>query len=1338
MADQTMNRGGGPSKWRDQILETSVTLLLPLALLVYIAALILAVYVVRQPFLGVFVEPTLLITDTGEAKWIDPAVGLESYTQITAIDEQRLDRPWMLFETLSRYQAGERVTVTLQPETGPSRKLFVSLQSFPKSALLNYFIIPFVIGGAFLALGWWIYQVRQDQPAVRAFMLFCVAAALSLSTLFDLFTTHRLVVFWACGMSLLGGALIHMALIFPQRSRLDERWPGLRRLVYLPSMLVAVWVMITSYDLDHPWAYISVWRVPYGYIALGLIGLLAMLVRRRLRAQSPTVRQQATVILLGIGLATLPILTWFVLATFQVKMGFEPALLFPSLILIPLSIAYSIRRYRLLDVDWVISYSLSYALLTLVVVGGYFVTINLIGALLGQAIEANNPIVLALFVLVIALSLDPLRQRSQRIIDRFFYRDRLDYRQQLESYSHLLGELLNQPEVLEALAGRILAAMHPTSLSIYLYDNKSNQYAPTLTESNVQPDPPRKVRFLPDGQLARRLIQAHESVYLPPSGGLPPDLKGESAQLDAVGATLYVPIGQHGWVALGPKRSGELYRRDDLTHLEALADQTNIALDRVKLISDLESRLNELDALHWIGQAFNFAVGLDDLLELIYAQTSRILDTTNFYIALHDEEKDTLTFAFYVENDERLYPDDEWALGIGLTSEIIRQGQPIVTDDYTAECLERGITPGGRAGRAWMGVPLRAADRVIGVMNVSSFEPGVVYSPEQVKIFSAIADQAAAMIDRARLYREMEERTRQLTTLNEVGRTITSSLDLQTVLEEIMDKAVEILGTEAGSLILVDLETDELVFQVALGPAAEQLIGMRLPPGTGIVGEVVESQQPTIVRDAQSDERWDSDLDESTDFVTRAILAVPLISKGRCTGVIELINKVDGTTFDEDDQNLLMAFATNAAVAIDNARLFTQTDQALADRVEELSVMQRIDRELNATLDYGQVIDLTLKWAMRITQAQTGLIAQLDEESGDLLLAATRGYPEAFDRTGTLWPIKEGIIGRVVRTGEPAWVNNVAQDPDFVSWDFAARSQLSVPIELGGQPVGVISVESVEADAFSQEDLDFMTRLADHAATAIENARLYEQVKQANEAKSQFVSMVAHELKIPMTSIKGYARLLELGAAGVLDDSQKTFIQTIGSNVERMNRLVSDLLDISRVETGRISLQLEALPIVTVIDETLNSTKGEIENRGLDLTLEVPDNLPLVWGDRTRLVQVLTNLVSNAYKYTPEGSITIKAGVTTTQLNGQEEPREYVSCSVTDTGIGIAPEDQERLFRAQFTRFENAVDVAAGHGLGLWLTNRLVALQDGALFFESELNVGSTFGFLIPVADTQR
>ena len=252
----------------------------------------------------------------------------------------------------------------------------------------------------------------------------------------------------------------------------------------------------------------------------------------------------------------------------------------------------------------------------------------------------------------------------------------------------------------------------------------------------------------------------------------------------------------------------------------------------------------------------------------------------------------------------------------------------------------------------------------------------------------------------------------------------------------------------------------------------------------------------------------------------------------------------------------------------------------------------------------------------------------------------------------------------------------------------------------------------------------------------IENARLYEQIKKANEAKSQFVSVVAHELKIPMTSIKGYARLLELGK-GPMDDTKRGFIKTINSNVDRMTKMVSDLLDISRIETGRMRLEMDELALATVIDETLDPLLGEIEERGLELRLGVPEGLPLVRGDRTRLVQVLTNLVSNAYKYTLKGFIEIQAEAVELPVPDNGHLANFVRCSVRDSGIGISEEDQERLFKSQFVRFENAVDVASGHGLGLWLVNRLVEMQGGEITFESALGEGSVFAFTVPVADRQ-
>ncbi|MEK9164457.1 MAG: GAF domain-containing protein, partial [Chloroflexota bacterium] len=215
-----------------------------------------------------------------------------------------------------------------------------------------------------------------------------------------------------------------------------------------------------------------------------------------------------------------------------------------------------------------------------------------------------------------------------------------------------------------------------------------------------------------------------------------------------------------------------------------------------------------------------------------------------------------------------------------------------------------------------------------------------------LKIFSAIADQAATAIEKARLYERTEERARQLATLNQAAQTITSTLELDPLLKSVLESAVDILNCDAGSLFLIDDETRESVFKVVVGGGGDDLAGLRIPPGRGIVGSAAESGQPVMVNDAASDPRWFQKADKTTGFVSRALMAVPMRIKERTTGVVEVINKRDGSPFDEEDVALLTAFTNQAAVAIENARLFNSTDQALTARVEELSVMQRIDREL--------------------------------------------------------------------------------------------------------------------------------------------------------------------------------------------------------------------------------------------------------------------------------------------------------------------------------------------------------------------------------------------------------
>ena len=207
----------------------------------------------------------------------------------------------------------------------------------------------------------------------------------------------------------------------------------------------------------------------------------------------------------------------------------------------------------------------------------------------------------------------------------------------------------------------------------------------------------------------------------------------------------------------------------------------------------------------------------------------------------------------------------------------------------------------------------------------------------------------------------------------------------------------------------MDETTEELVFRVVVGPVASDLINRRLPPGSGVVGKSVSTRQPIIVNDVTRYPQWFSKTDKQTGFITRALLVIPLQVKDKVIGVIEVINKHDGSPFSQDDQDLLSAFAAQAAVAIENARLYTMTDQALAARVEELSVMQRIDRELNTSLDTTRAMRITLEWAMRQSAAQAGLVGILEENG--LRIMASQGYtdelddlPGSADACRSIWP----------------------------------------------------------------------------------------------------------------------------------------------------------------------------------------------------------------------------------------------------------------------------------------------------------------------------------------------
>lgn len=565
-----------------------------------------------------------------------------------------------------------------------------------------------------------------------------------------------------------------------------------------------------------------------------------------------------------------------------------------------------------------------------------------------------------------------------------------------------------------------------------------------------------------------------------------------------------------------------------------------------------------------------------------------------------------------------------------------------------------------------------------------------------------------------------------LAALYEVSSRLGTTLDLGELLNLVMDAIIQLSGAERGFLVLQNRVTGELETAAARNVDQQTVAGRSMKISRSVVSRAIDEDQPILTDNAQADTRF-SAFQSVVGFRLLSIMCTPLRARGRVIGAVYVDNRLLSAAFAPEDLDLLEAFAGQAAVAIDNARLFQQTDRALARRVEELTVFQRIDQELNRSLDLNKVLSLALEWAIRLTNASGGSIGLLQarEDSGPatLKLLAYRGADQPHEARTI--PPGHPLLSRLL--AEKQSITTTEVTPAEAIDGTPALAQLVVPILREGEVSGLISLESNHTAHFTAEDTAFVERLADRAAVAIENSRLYEAVQAANAAKNAFISIVTHELRVPMTSIRGYTDLLLKQMMGPLNETQIDFLTTVRRNADRMNVLIRDLSDINRIETGRMSLEFNALDLREIVNHVAGDLRESIHQRQQTLDLDIPADLPPVYADRTRLAQILTNLITNAHKYTPQdGHISVCA---------QAEGR-YAAVSVTDTGIGMSAKDQERLY-TQFFRSESAtVREQVGWGLGLSIVKMLVEAQGGQICLESDLGAGSTFTFTIPLVAT--
>lgn len=756
----------------------------------------------------------------------------------------------------------------------------------------------------------------------------------------------------------------------------------------------------------------------------------------------------------------------------------------------------------------------------------------------------------------------------------------------------------------------------------------------------------------------------------------------------------------------------------EVAMLSALADQVSVAVDNARLFEEAQQRAVQLQVASEVAR---HATAILDVGQLLDETVELIAERFGFYhVAVYllggSHEYATLRAASSEAGKRMLQEGYRQPLdAMGIVGQVAQTGEVALVTGVEKDggCLYRPELP---QTRSWMALPLVSRGQVTGILDVQSMQE-TAFAREDVSALQTMGYQLANAIENAQLYEEVrsfsedleervEARTRELASAMEelekerdrvqvlyrITSQLASSLDLDHVLNRAMQLIADAVGADRVSTVLMDSRSAEPVERAAVGESVELPLGgksTRYSRPDGLAAWAARRRDTAVVPDVRTDSRWAAA--SGAELQHRAALAVPLAVSEQALGAMLLLSE-DVDHFQEEHVRLVETAATQIAQAINNVELYN----VIRDQAERLGNMLKAQRVESAK---SQAILEGVADGVMVTDA-----------SGKVIL-----FNAAAERTLDL--PRDKALGRTTREmlglyGSQAydWMETIAEwasDPESYEREEYLAAQLDIeertvsvhlaPVLMGSEFLGTVSVfRDVTAEV------------------------------EADRAKTEFVSMVSHELRTPMTSIKGYADLLLMGSAGALSEPQERFLTIVRNNVDRLTTLVDDLLDISRIESGRLDLSPEPMVITEAVDRVITSMQARADDKNLTLQSDVPSELPTVNADFDRVVQILTNLVGNACQYTPDnGEVLVSARAD----HGQ------VQVSVRDTGVGIRAEDQENIFDRFFRADDPAVQGTPGTGLGLSIVRSLVEMQGGEIWVDSELGKGSTFTFTLQACE---
>ena len=815
-----------------------------------------------------------------------------------------------------------------------------------------------------------------------------------------------------------------------------------------------------------------------------------------------------------------------------------------------------------------------------------------------------------------------------------------------------------------------------------------------------------------------------------------------------------------GAISLGRSEPGP-FSDQHVALLSTFADQAVIAIQNVRLFTELQSRNGELsvaleqqtatsEILRVISQS---RTDTRPVFDTIVKSVRALCDTAFSGVYLLDGDMIGLAAADGMTPEAAAMFASGYPRRVGpdtVSGRAALECRVVQTPDLGADPQYRDA-PGTRVGaRTVLAVPLRRDGRAIGSIGVwrSEVKP---FTDAQIALLATFADQAVIAIENVRLFTALDQRNRDLTesleqqtATSEILRVISrSQTDVQPVFDTIARAALELCGANAGNVFTYDGNLVHLMSIVSVDSAYAERLARYFPQPPGrrtAVLRAIDTGGVVAIPDVLDDVDYDPQVGaHSVAGGFRSVLAVPLLREGRAIGGIA-VGRPEPGSFTDAQIALLQTFADQAVIAIENVRLFKELQARTAEltrSVGELRALGEVGQAVSSTLDLETVLHTIVTRATQLTGMDGGSIYEYDEAREEFHLHTADRLPDELAEALRATPMRkgEGALGRMALTGEPVAISDIGDETVYQSRvrdllvALGFRSLLAVPLVRDDQILGGIAVNRKAPGGFAPEVVALLQTFAAQSALAIQNARLFRELEHksreletASRHKSEFLANMSHELRTPLNAIIGFSEVLHERLFGDVNDKQAEYLADILASGRHLLALINDILDLSKVEAGRMELDRADFDLPAAIGNALSLVRERAQRRGIALASTFDPAIGTIHADERKVKQVLLNLLSNALKFTPEGgAIGVRAGV----------EGAFVEVAVSDTGVGISPEDQAAVFE-EFRQVGAASKKVEGTGLGLAISRKFVELHGGTIRVESELGRGATFAFTLP------